>query len=96
MIDIGYLNDSEQSEFSSKVTSICNLEEVQPTKVSPIDSEFVKYCPSVKTLYANTFEVKCPFDLEWTVQRNSDKTWDWNINLEKSTVDLGSMPAHDI
>ena len=55
MIDIGYLNDSEQSEFSSRITAICNLEEVQPTKVSPIDSEYVKYCPSIKTLYANTF-----------------------------------------
>ena len=42
MIDIGYLNDSEQSEFASTTTSICNLEEVQPTRINPIDSEYVK------------------------------------------------------
>ena len=41
MIDIGYLNDSEQSEFASTTTSICNLEEVQPTRVNSIDSEYI-------------------------------------------------------
>ncbi len=40
MIDIGYLNDSEQSEFSSRITAICNLEEVQPTKAPPVFDMF--------------------------------------------------------
>ena len=96
MIDIGYLNDSEQSEFSSRITAICNLEEVQPTKVSPIDSEYVKYCPSIKTLYANTFEVRCPFDLEFTIQHNGDGTWNWNINKDRSTIDLIQLPGDEI
>ena len=96
MIDIGYLNDSEQSEFASTTTSICNLEEVQPTRINPIDSEYIKYCPSVKTFYANTFEVRCPFDLEFTIQKNGDGTWNWNINGDKTTIDLQRFTGEDI
>ena len=96
MIDIGYLNDSDQSEFAATTTSICNLEEVQPTRVNPIDSEYIKYCPSVKTFYANTFEVRCPFDLEFTIQKNGDGTWNWNINGDKTTIDLQRFTGEDI
>ena len=87
MIDIGYLNDSEQSEFSSRITAICNLEEVQPTKVSPIDSEYVVLSIN-KDIMQNTFEVRCPFDLEFTIQHNGDGTWNWNINKDRSTFIL--------
>ena len=52
MIDIGYLTDPRYD-----ISAICNLEEVEPTRVEQIDAQFIKFCPAVKTLYANTFEI---------------------------------------
>ena len=68
MIKIGYLNDPSVSEFESVGTSICNMEETQPKKVKGVDSQYTKFCPSIKTYYENTFEVRCPFDLEFKVE----------------------------
>tara|TARA_Y100001936_G_scaffold229637_1_gene251992 strand:+ start:401 stop:1108 length:708 start_codon:yes stop_codon:yes gene_type:complete len=79
MIKIGYLNDPSVSEFESVGTSICNMEETQPKKVKGVDSQYTKFCPSIKTYYENTFEVKCPFDLEFKVEHKDSGEWNWEI-----------------
>ena len=79
MIKIGYLNDPSVSEFESVGTSICNMEETQPNKIEGVNSQYTKFCPSIKTYYANTFEVKCPFDLEFKVEHKDTGEWFWEI-----------------
>lgn len=96
MIDIAYLNDPDVCDRDYHSTSLGNLKETQPTRISEIDSEFVKFCPSIKTLYANTFEVKCPFDLEWTVEHNAEGGFVWNINTDKTTIDLHTFDGNQI
>ena len=43
----------------------------------------------------NTFEVKCPFDLEFTITRSEEEKetgdWSWVINPDKTTFDLTDM-----
>ena len=88
MIDIGYLTDPRYD-----ISAICNLEEVEPTKVEQIDAQFIKFCPAVKTLYANTFEIKCPFDLEWTIKFEDDGRFNWQLPSDKTTINLEFLKA---
>lgn len=88
MIKIGYLNFPEESNYGFISSSVCNMEETQPRKVKGIDSNYVKMCPSVKTYYANTFEILCPFDLEFTVKFNDEGGWHTDINTDKTTISL--------
>lgn len=91
MIDIGYLTDPRYD-----ISAICNLEEVEPTRVEQIDAQFIKFCPAVKTLYANTFEIKCPFDLEWTIKFEDDGRFNWELPSDKTTINLEFLKASDI
>ena len=74
MIKIGYLGTG--------VTSLELLEETQPTNIGSLGGS-LKRCPSVKSYHMNTFEVKCPFDLEWTVWRDENR---WKVNMENTTI----------
>ena len=74
MIKIGYLGTG--------VTSLELLEETQPTNIGLLGGS-LKRCPSVKSYHMNTFEVKCPFDLEWTVWREENR---WEVNTENTSL----------
>ena len=68
MIKIGYLGCNENP--------LEHLEETQPTNIGLLGGN-LKRCPAVKGYHMNTFEVKCPFDLEWTVWREENR---WEVN----------------
>ncbi len=85
MIKIGYLGTG--------VTSLELLEETQPTNIGLLGGS-LKRCPSVKSYHMNTFEVKCPFDLEWTVWRDENR---WKVNRENTTISSdGSFPTEQL
>jgi hypothetical protein len=79
MIKIGYLGSDDPSGLET-------LEECQPQNVKLLDSRYVKLCPSIKGYYMNTYEIKCPFDLEWTITHKKDGGFDWDINTEKTSL----------
>lgn len=66
------------------------IPDVKPAKVSVPNSKFLSGCPSIVGYYKNTYQVTCPFDLEWAVCHNEDGTWDWAINEENSSISLDS------
>ena len=81
MIEIGYLGDP-----STDTLGLENLEECKPTPIELLGGALTR-CPAVRGYHMNTFEVKCPFDLEWTVI--IDKTNDglhWEINSDKTSI----------
>ena len=84
MIKIGYLGSGD---------SILELlEETQPTNIGLLGGSVTR-CPSVKSYHLNTFEVKCPFDLEWTVWREEDR---WEVNMDNTTLNTdGSLSLDD-
>ena len=74
MIKIGYLGCNKSAQEL--------LEETQPTNIGLLGGNVTR-CPSVKSYHMNTFEVKCPFDLEWTVWREEDR---WEVNVENTSL----------
>ena len=95
MIKIGYLG----AEAYSPNGALELLEEVQPTNIGLLGGTLTR-CPSVRGYHMNTFEVKCPFDLEWTVFRTDEGTesrvtpisgpagFRYEINSKVSTVNI--------
>ena len=89
MIKIGYLgsyNDSGNLHLSADL-GLEILEDCKPTPIILLKG-LLTHCPAVKGYHLNTYEVKCPFNLEWTVSRNADGSVDWKINPDKTTIDL--------
>ena len=90
MIKIGYLgNAGHDRRFGSALAvSLENLTECKPTPIKLLGGALTR-CPSVRGYHMNTFEVKCPFDLEWTITRDkTDDSWRWDINPDNTTIDL--------
>ena len=85
MIKIGYLvsGHSKDEDLSS---SLSYLDDAQPKRVEPIDDDELKYCPSVRTYYANTFEVKCPYDLQFSVDQSNKGT---KYTIDSTNLDFG-------
>ena len=80
MIKIGYLGN-EGGDF----LGLENLADCKPTPIELLGGALSR-CPAVKGYHMNTFEVKCPFDLEWTITRDkTDDSWNWEINPDNST-----------
>ena len=86
MIKIGYLGaepDSENYGFEL-------LDECQPVNIGMLGGSLSR-CPSVKGYHMNTFEIKCPFDLEWSVwQKGEDENheFQWSINPKASSINV--------
>ena len=74
MIKIGYIGADKNAQEL--------LEETQPTNIGLLGGNVTR-CPSVKSYHMNTFEVKCPFDLEWTVWREENR---WEVNLDNTSL----------
>ena len=90
MIKIGYLgNEGPGGRFGSALAvSLENLTECKPTPIKLLGGALTR-CPSVRGYHMNTFEVKCPFDLEWTITRDkTDDSWRWDINPDNTTIYL--------
>jgi len=85
MIKIGYLGSYNDEGNIGLET----LAECKPTRIKLLKG-LLTSCPAVKGYHMNTYEVKCPFNLEWTVSRNVDGTFDWEINPDNTTIDLGN------
>ncbi len=79
MIKIGYL--------SSQQLGLEHLAECQPTPIKLL-SGAVNQCPGVRGYYRNTFEVKCPFNLEWTVYKHKGGGAHGKINQDNCSLDL--------
>ena len=77
MIKIGYLGRNHALEL---------LEETQPTNVAKELTGKVKRCPSVRGYDMNTFEVKCPFDAEWTITKSDTDNIVCDFNPDHTTV----------
>ena len=83
MIKIGYLGIE-----GGDALGLENLTECKPTPIKLLGGALTR-CPSVRGYHMNTFEVKCPFDLEWTITKDkTDDTWRWDINPDNTTIDL--------
>ena len=83
MIKIGYLGNE-----GGDALGLENLTECKPTPIKLLGGALTR-CPSVRGYHMNTFEVKCPFDLEWTITRDkTDDSWRWDINPDNTTIDL--------
>jgi len=80
MIKIGYLG-------SPGTLGLEYLPECKPTPIKLLGGNLTR-CPSVRGYHQNTFEVKCPFDLEWTVTKHPTKRYRWEINQNKTTIDM--------
>ena len=74
MIKIGYIGANKSAQEL--------LEDTQPTNIGLLGGNVTR-CPSVKSYHMNTFEVKCPFDLEWTVWREENR---WEVNTENTSL----------
>ena len=86
MIKIGYLGNE-----GGDAVGLENLTECKPTPIKLLGGALTR-CPSVRGYHMNTFEVKCPFDLEWTITRDkTDDSWRWDINPDKTSFDLKDM-----
>ena len=89
MIKIGYLGDISND---GGILGLELLEECKPTPMKMLGGYSIKNCPSVKGYHMNTFEVKCPFDIEFTITRSEEEKetgdWSWVINQDKTTLDL--------
>ena len=87
MIKIGYLGNE-----GGDLLGLENLTECKPTPIKLLGGALTR-CPSVRGYHMNTFEVKCPFDLEWTITRDSGEgelfadNWHWDINPDNTTID---------
>ena len=79
MIKIGYL--------MSPALGLEYLTECQPTPIKLL-SGAVAQCPGVRGYYRNTFEVKCPFDLEWTVYKHKEVGAHGKVNQDNCSLDL--------
>jgi len=90
MIKIGYLGHPEDQ---GGVLGLELLEECKPTPIELLGGDLTR-CPAVKGYHMNTFEVKCPFELEWTVIRSreyeGDDRFSWTINEDKTTLNLNN------
>ena len=88
MIKIGYLGLPENADI---VLGLEHLEECKPTPIGLHDGVLSR-CPGTKGYHMNTFEVKCPFDLEFTITRSEEEKeigdYSWVINPDKTTFDL--------
>ena len=83
MIKIGYLGIE-----GGDALGLENLTECKPTPIKLLGGALTR-CPSVRGYHMNTFEVKCPFDLEWRVTRDkTDIPWCLDINPNNTTIDL--------
>ena len=83
MIKIAYLGQNDPLEL---------LEQTQPVSLAENTELFdgVGRCPSVRGYHMNTFEVKCPFDLEWTITEVEPGHLSCDINTTKSTINIDS------
>jgi hypothetical protein len=87
VIKIGYLGNE-----GGDLLGLENLVECKPTPIKLLGGALTR-CPSVRGYHMNTFEVKCPFDLEWTITRDSGEgelfadNWHWEINPDNTTID---------
>ena len=79
MIKIGYL--------SSPALGLEHLVECQPTPIKLLGGNLTK-CPAVRGYHQNTFEVKCPFDLEWTVSKHPMTGCRGEINPDNCSLDI--------
>jgi hypothetical protein len=79
MIKIGYL--------SSPSLGLEHLLECQPTPIKLLGGNLTK-CPAVRGYHQNTFEVKCPFDLEWTVSKHPMTGCRAEINPDNCSLDM--------
>jgi len=78
---VGYLG-------GNSILGLENLKDCQPTPVK-LHSGKLARCPSVRGYYQNTFEVKCPFNLEWTVKKDKNgNIIQWDINPDNTSIDL--------
>jgi len=83
MIKIGYLGNE-----GGDALGLENLIECKPTPIKLLGGALTR-CPAVRGYHMNTFEVKCPFDLEWRVTRpKTDIPWSLEINPNNTTIDL--------
>ena len=82
MIKIGYLGSDD-----STLASLELLEETHPTNIGLLGGS-LKRCPSVRGYHMNTFEVKCPFDLEWTVSHTSEGVF---CEVSENTTQLANI-----
>ena len=91
MIKIGYLGVPENDGGQLGLEL---LEECKPTPIG-LHGGVLSRCPATKGYHMNTFEVKCPFDLEFTITRSEEEKetgdWSWVINPDKTTFDLTDM-----
>ena len=83
MIKIGYIGANKNAQEL--------LEETQPTNIGLLGGNLTR-CPSVRGYHMNTFEVKCPFDLEWTVWREENR---WEVNIENTSLSTDSSFSLD-
>ena len=88
MIKIGYLGDIENP---GGILGLELLEECKPTPIGLHDG-ILSSCPGTKGYHMNTFEVKCPYNLEFTITRSEEEKetgdWSWVINPNKTSFDL--------
>ena len=91
MIKIGYLGAPEND---GGVLGLELLEECKPTPIGLLGGVLSR-CPATRGYHMNTFEVKCPYNLEFTITRSEEEkeTGDWSagINPDKTSFDLNDM-----
>ena len=86
MIKIGYLGNE-----GGDALGLENLIECKPTPIKLLGGALTR-CPAVRGYHMNTFEVKCPFDLEWTVWREENR---WEVNIENTSLSTDSSFSLD-
>jgi len=72
-------------------SSVEMVEGVLPEKVEPLDSDMLRRCPSITDYYKNTYVVRAPYTLEFEVVRNEDDSYEWQIDMETTTL---AFPPH--
>ena len=82
MIKVGYLGLNHHLEI---------LEESQPTKIAKELTGKIKRCPAIRGYDMNTFEVKCPFNVEWTVRKNNTGEVVYDFNTDYTTVTINDQ-----
>jgi hypothetical protein len=81
MIKIGYLGGEDPVGLEL-------LEEVQPTRISQLTSDFVKNCPAINNYYKNTFEIRSPYTLDFTIkQSRNGPSWE----IHDTTLAVGNL-----
>lgn len=83
MINIGYYH--EQSGTHSSLVA----EGVYPERIETLESHLLRQCPSTEWYRRNTFAVRAPFTLEWSIERKDNDEIDWFVNTDTSTLAFG-------